>query len=254
MVTDETDKEGFSERLNAVLDAAGIPKIGDGRQGVLAEMFGVSDKGARKWIQAESIPRHGIIKKIVEKFRETGVTYEWLMSGDPKLSPFKKSLTPENNYAFPKEKQLSEQVNYPDPGFKPVRFGSFRLQAGIVGFSIEYLNESQTPLYFHVDWLHKKGLKAENLTACTITGDSMETGLYDGDTVVIDTSKTVPQDGDVFAINYEGELLIKRLYRDAGHWYLQSDNPDKTRHPNKLCAGDICLIIGKIVHKQSNKI
>lgn len=253
MVTIDT-KKAWAERFNAVLDAADIPAANDGRQAVIAKMFDISARAAGKWLNGESIPKYERVIEIIEKFKSTGVTYEWLMSGDPKLSPFKKSLTPENNYAYPNEKQISEKANYPEPGFKPIRFGSFRLQAGIIGFSIDYLNESKTPLYLHVDWLHKEGLKAENLTACTITGDSMETGLHDGDTVIIDTSKNDPRDGEVYAVNYEGELLIKRMYRDSGHWYLQSDNPDKTRHPNKLCAGDICLIIGKIVHKQSNKI
>jgi Predicted transcriptional regulator len=79
-------------------------------------------------------------------------------------------------------------------------------------------------------------------------------GLNNGDTVLIDTSRTQPKDGRVFAINYEGELVIKRLMRDAGNWWLSSDNTDKTRYPNKLCAGDVCLIIGECVHKQSTVI
>jgi phage repressor protein C with HTH and peptisase S24 domain len=82
----------------------------------------------------------------------------------------------------------------------------------------------------------------------------MEPGLYDGDTVVINTADTKPADGEAFAINYEGELLIKRLVRDNGLWWLSSDNSDQRKFPRKQCAGDLCLIIGKIVHKQSERI
>lgn len=67
MVTNNEDKQGFSDRLNAVLDAAGVVKIGEGRQGILKNIFKVSDKGARKWIQGESIPRYEKILKIVER-------------------------------------------------------------------------------------------------------------------------------------------------------------------------------------------
>lgn len=142
----------------------------------------------------------------------------------------------------------------PGPEFKAVKYGTFRLEAGIYGFAIEYDDEDLAPLYFRVDWLNKKGLKAENLTARTISGESMSPGLNDGDTVLIDDSKSTPIDGRVFAVNYEGEFVIKRLIRDAGQWWLSSDNTNKTRYPNKLCAGDLCIIIGEIVHKQSTFI
>jgi Predicted transcriptional regulator len=110
------------------------------------------------------------------------------------------------------------------------------------------------PWQLRADWLASESLKPESLVACKMTGDSMMPGLNNGDTVLIDTSRTQPKDGRVFAINYEGELVIKRLMRDAGNWWLSSDNTDKTRYPNKLCAGDVCLIIGECVHKQSTVI
>lgn len=142
----------------------------------------------------------------------------------------------------------------PGPEFKAVKYGTFRLEAGIYGFAIDYDDEDLAPLYFREDWLSKKGLKSENLTARTISGESMSPGLNDGDTVLIDVSRCTPIDGRVFAVNYEGEFVIKRLIRDAGQWWLSSDNTDKTRYPNKLCSGDLCIIIGEIVHKQSTFI
>lgn len=86
MVTND-EKQLFSKRLNLVLDKAGIPPKGKGRQGILAKMFGVSDKGARKWIEGESIPSTTKLPVIVKKFKDTGVTVEWLLSGDPEKLP-----------------------------------------------------------------------------------------------------------------------------------------------------------------------
>jgi phage repressor protein C with HTH and peptisase S24 domain len=142
----------------------------------------------------------------------------------------------------------------PGPEFQAVHYGSFRLQAGVVGFAVDMEDEDNAPLFFRADWLKSEGLKAKNLTARKISGDSMSPGLQDGDTVLIDTSRIELKDGKVFAVNYEGELVIKRMMRDAGQWWLASDNPDKTRYPHKLCAGDLCLIIGQCVHKQSTMI
>lgn len=81
------NKSGFSDRLNQVLDIAGIPKKGEARQKVVGDMFGVTNKGAWKWLNGESIPRFERLQEIVERFKKTGVTIEWLLSGDEKLSP-----------------------------------------------------------------------------------------------------------------------------------------------------------------------
>lgn len=60
-------------------------------------------------------------------------------------------------------------------------------------------------------------------------------------------------DGDVFAANYEGELVIKRLVRDAGQWWRCSDNPDPMRYPRKVCGKSV-LLIGRVVHKRSEHV
>jgi phage repressor protein C with HTH and peptisase S24 domain len=131
---------------------------------------------------------------------------------------------------------------------------SLKLSAGITGFGVEMDIEDKTPIVMQKGWFSKRGYVPEKLLAVTVAGQSMEPGLYDGDTVVINTADTKPADGEAFAINYEGELLIKRLVRDNGLWWLSSDNSDQRKFPRKQCEGDVCLIIGKIVHKQSERI
>lgn len=81
----------------------------------------------------------------------------------------------------------------------------------------------------------------------------MEPSLWDGDLVVINTADDNPQDGDAFALNYEGELVIKRLRRDAGEWWAASDNADQRRFAPKRCTEDV-KIIGRVVYKQSERI
>ena len=146
-------------------------------------------------------------------------------------------------------------VNEPcQSSYVAIRFGSFRLQAGIIGYSVDYLGEDKEPLFFRRDWLVENGFKEEKLVLCKVHGESMERSLFDGDVVLINTEQFQPKDGEVFAINYEGELLIKRMKRDRGLWYLSSDNPDKSRFPDKLCDGDFCIVIGEVVQKQSSRI
>jgi phage repressor protein C with HTH and peptisase S24 domain len=137
--------------------------------------------------------------------------------------------------------------------FAAVRRVKFKLSAGISGFEIEYLNGHRAPIFFRRDWLGQRGLEAAELFAVEINGRSMEPSLFEGDLVVVNTGDQVARDGEVYAFNYEGELLVKRLVREADAWYMRSDNQDKARYGDKLC-NDRTRIIGRIVHKQSERI
>lgn len=143
--------------------------------------------------------------------------------------------------------------NY-NPNTSRIRKVELRLSAGINGLSIEQEVEDGNPIYFRNDWLAARGFNPDNLIATGITGPSMEPGLFEGDTVVVNTADTTPKDGEVFAVNYEGECVVKRLVRDAGIWWLCSDNPDQRRFPRKECADDMCVVIGRVIHKQSERI
>lgn len=141
-----------------------------------------------------------------------------------------------------------------NPDAVQIRKVRLKLRAGICGYETSQETEESHPIFFREDWMAEKGYKPENLIAIKVTGDSMEPGLYEGDVVVINTADTTPVDGKVFAVNYEGEAIVKRLIRDSGKWWLSSDNQDQRKHPRKECTGDYCLIIGRIVHKQSEQI
>ena len=60
-------------------------------------------------------------------------------------------------------------------------------------------------------------------------------------------------DGKVFAINYEGELVIERMKRDGGEWWLAPDNDDKRRYPDKR-VGEGVILLGRVVYKSSERI
>lgn len=89
-------KEAFSERFNKILDLADVPRKGCGRQSFLAEQFSVSSKAARKWTEGESIPTQARLIVIVEKYKRTGVTVEWLLTGNPIFTPERLKYGEEN--------------------------------------------------------------------------------------------------------------------------------------------------------------
>jgi hypothetical protein len=72
--------EAFSRRMHEICDDMKLPV--HGRQSGLAKLFNVSQKGARKWLEAESFPRWEHIIRITGW---AGVTVEWLVTGrEPK--------------------------------------------------------------------------------------------------------------------------------------------------------------------------
>ena len=77
MVTDD-EKQAFAARLNEALNDIRFPAKGAGRQGGLGAKMGVSQKGARKWLEGESIPE---TSRMFELARWLGVNFEWLATG-----------------------------------------------------------------------------------------------------------------------------------------------------------------------------
>lgn len=152
-------------------------------------------------------------------------------------------------------KHSGEEVQQVSPGDNrlPIKRVLFKLAAGVSGYEVEYENGESEPIFMAKRWFDQNGYKPGKMLAVRVTGRSMEPRLYDGDLVVINTDDTRLVDGEPYAANYEGELVIKRLKRDGGNWYLSSDNPDKARYSDKLCA-DGCGIIGRIVYRQTEHI
>lgn len=84
MVT-EDDKQEFSIRLNKALDSINYKPKGKGRQVQLStdmtrSGYKISQKGVRKWLEGEAIPRHKAIKILADK---TGKSPDWLEYGQP---------------------------------------------------------------------------------------------------------------------------------------------------------------------------
>lgn len=146
------------------------------------------------------------------------------------------------------------QAEPDDPEFVQIPMVTLRLQAGVTGFRTEADRRDGGTLGMRANWVQRNGYSASALIAIRVKGASMEPALYENDIVVINTADRRPVDGEVFAVNYDGEAIVKRMMRDGGKWWLASDNPDQTKYHRKSCAGEECLIIGRIVLKESSRI
>ena len=103
---------------------------------------------------------------------------------------------------------------------------------------------------FRTSFIRKERLRKESLMSAYAAGDSMEPRIQDGDSLLIDTSKTEVRDGCVYAIAWDEELRAKRLFRTpSGGVLIRSDNrekyPEFELKPENLGG---LTIIGQVIH------
>jgi phage repressor protein C with HTH and peptisase S24 domain len=211
----------------------------------IAKRLGGSDQSATNW-KSRGVPK----AKIIEASKIFGANPAYIEEGAlPKFVARAAQDIPAVVRRSPSERvQLDEH-----PELVQVSRVKFKLSAGVSGYAIEHEQGNGKPVFFRQDWFATNGYKPEKLFAVRVSGASMEPSLWDGDLVVINTADTAPHDGEAFAINYEGELVIKRLRRDAGEWWATSDNADQRRFAPKRCTEDV-VIIGRVIYKQSERI
>ena len=139
------------------------------------------------------------------------------------------------------------------PGQYRIPMVTLRLQAGVTGFQGEPDRRDGGTMGLAMNWVDRKGYNPEHLMAIKVRGDSMEPTFYEDDTVVINLADKTPVDNGVFAVNYDGEAVVKRLSRDAGQWWLMSDNADQRKYYRRMCGGKECIIIGRIVRREGDQ-
>ena len=235
--------EDWKQRLRAAREAKGLKK------GKFASAVGVSNATITDWEKGADA---GGIKDItganlMKVCQVLEVDANWLLHG--------RSATKVGDLIRLLPGAIPVRVTEPDdPELTQIMKVRLRVQAGITGFQVEpehYDGETQG---VPTKWVQREGFSREALLAIVVKGESMEPALYEGDTIVVNTHDTKLVDGAVYVVNYEGEAVVKRMIRDAGQWWLASDNADQRKFHRKLCKGAECIVIGRVVRKESTHI
>lgn len=102
-------------------------------------------------------------------------------------------------------------------------------------------------LKFNAVSLQEHGLNSQHLSIFHASGDSMNPRIHDGDHLLLDNSQTKPQDDKIFAVNYDGQLYVKRLRKFGKQWFLVSDNAiGKWKDPIPVDDSKLFSIIGRV--------
>lgn len=104
------------------------------------------------------------------------------------------------------------------------------------GENIEFHYEpmSVKTLPFEASFFTKRGVKKDNAVFAYAKGDSMQPFIFDGDVFGMDITDTTPRDGEIYAVYFGGEAMLKQVFIEGdGSLTLHSFNPtwrDKQVH------------------------
>lgn len=126
-------------------------------------------------------------------------------------------------------------------------FKEVELSAG--NGSAVMLETNGRKLRFGKRTLQRKNIDPAGAGCVPVTGNSMEPVLPDGSTVGVDTACVSVQDGKMYALDHDGLLRVKLLYRlPGGGLRLRSYN--EAEHPDERYDGEYVTehirIIGKV--------
>lgn len=187
------NKAEFSDRLNHALDLNNIPQKGKGRQVTVSKMFGVSQKGASKWLEGISYPDHNRIAVIAKKLN---VNIEWLAYGTGVIN-------------------IEPIPGAGASGWKRVPIISWK-EAGEI--------EQYSPT-IESEWVWTDVECGPKTYALQVRDDSMEPRYEEGAIVVVDPEK-VPTHRSVVVVKYKEDNVTScaQLLIDGKTRYLKPHN------------------------------
>lgn len=219
---------GFAQRFWEMLRENELHKS---TRDQIGKKIGVTGTAVTYWLNGNRLPT---LKQSVAISHTLGCQVQWLIAGDG-------------------DKYVPEHaINY-SLSHLPVQFISHDFLFDQNNSLPKYCL-SNTPLYIDKSWFKIKNYRSECIVACVVSDSAMEPTLFKNDIILINLDEPNLADGVVLAICYEGQLISRRILRDNAEWYLQCDNADKIRYPNKIYSEQTCQIIGKIVSRQSDII
>lgn len=114
-------------------------------------------------------------------------------------------------------------------------FREVELAAG--GGMVHTVEVNGRKLRFSRATMRAAGVDPANAACATLTGNSMERLIQDGSTIGIDRGRTQVADGEIYAIDHDGMLRVKYLYRlPGGGLRLRSENSEE--HQDEIYPAD----------------
>lgn len=194
-------KETVGERIRKVRKEQKLT------QQEVAKRTGVSPTSLVFWERDETSPKG---ENLLSLCKTLGIEPEWLLNGKgEKLAPVSNATILGNMQVWDSSTPLGDdEVAIPF-------LSQVRLSAGNGSFCDEEIDKGFR-LRFSKSTLRRCNVTFENAVCVAAEGDSMEPVIPDGTTVGVDRGNKELVNGKIFALNHNGELYIKKLYKLPG--------------------------------------
>lgn len=193
-------------------------------QSELARRLSVTPQAVQKWESEVSVPRG---KRLDDIAAALGTSVAYLVTGEflARSDPAESNATVLGPIdVWDDDTPLDDDEVYV-PFLKEVE-----LSAGSGRTVVEQSHKQK--LRFGKLTLRKQGVQPDNAVCVTVSGNSMEPVLPDKSTVGVDQGCTGVTDGKMYAIDHDGQLRVKILYRlPGGGIRMRSFNRDE--HPDE---------------------
>lgn len=198
-------------------------------QDQVAKYCGINRVSVSNW---ETIGKNGTSPKgenLLSLSKILQCSPEWLITGDSKYLDDKVNEKPVS-YTLGSFDPWDSNTPLGDDEVELPFYKEVELSAG--NGSIVEKEKKGFKLRFAKSTLRRYNIQPELAACVTVTGTSMEPVLPDQATVGIDTGNTKIKDGDMYALDHEGLLKVKRLYRLPGggiriRSFNQEEYPDE---------------------------
>lgn len=216
-------------------------------QAEIARALNQSQQTVNNW-EARGISKAGLLKAQ----GAIGCSATWLETGTPPMALAPRLVADPGPALFPTPDDhpfLSDarRVRIGDePDTIPIRRVTLKLHAGVTGFETEPDLEDGGILHMPRAIIDAHKLVPHQLLAIRVRGQSMEPMMFEDDVVVVNTADKTPVSREIYAVNFNGEALVKQLVRRNNEWFLHSVNPDFG--PINARSGQ-CSIVGRVVYQ-----
>jgi phage repressor protein C with HTH and peptisase S24 domain len=194
------------------------------RQTAIVEATGATKGAVSKWVAGTNTPKAEFLPALAAVLK---TSQNWLLTGEEevKFNNFnmqdfmnKHNLSDKSDASFNvNELHKPTVIDYEtENGFIWIDVVEANFSCGI-GESIEFhFDVINGKFPFPPSFFQRKHVDPSCMRIIKAKGDSMSDFIHDGDMVGIDVSQTEIVDGEIYAVYFEGEGMIKQIFKEEG--------------------------------------
>lgn len=174
----------------------------------------------------------------------TGCSIDWLLTGE---GPMRRGTYPEEGTIGDGDLAKYTAGDLGDDYVIP----RYNVEASAGGGAMIHTEQIVDYLAFKTEWLRREvGITPANAVVISVTGDSMEPNLCEGDLILVDTGIQRFENDAIYVLQTGGSLLVKRVQvKLDGTVIVKSDN---NRYDPEIFRGEEAerlIVVGRMVRR-----